>query len=206
LTKLVNVPEVVTYKLSGHYFGWCATPPARIERNGRIKKHHHWYQAVIIVSPIDVDDLDRVTMSRANRKNVHLQILADVRDQPLNNADVKIEVLGCLRPWDPELEREALEPGEDETAMINEMSDITLTQTILDEPTWGPGAESEQKEDTDPKPKVHGMERLKQEYTEKRLAVQRKIDQVPLHKVGVRMPVDRMRDKSVVRNGFFIKR
>jgi len=90
--------------------------------------------------------------------------------------------------------------------MINEMSDITLTQTILDEPAWGPGAGLEQKEDAEPKPKTHGMERVKQEYTEKRLAVQRKIDQIPLHKVGVRMPVDRMRDKSVVRNGFYIRR
>jgi hypothetical protein len=86
------------------------------------------------------------------------------------------------------------------------MSDITLTQTILDEPAWGPEAVSRQEEEAEPKVKAKGMERVKQEYTEKRLKVQKKIDQVPLHKVGVRMPVDRMRDKSVVTNGFYIKR
>lgn len=211
MTKLMNVPDIATYKLCGHYFGWCYSPELT-KKDSHIHKRHHWYQAVIVVSPIDIDNLDRVTMSRANRKDVQIQILVDSQEQPLNNSEMKVEVYGCLRPWDQELETmlaKDLEAGEEvayETAFINEMSDITLTQTILDEPAWGPEAVSQQEEEATPKTKAHGMERIKQEYTQKRLAVQKKIDQVPLHKMGVRMPVDKRKDKSVVMNGYYIKR
>jgi len=212
VTKLIDVPEVAAYKLCGHYFGWCATPPERLEKHGRIHKRHHWFQAVIVVSPIDIDTLDRISMSRANQKEIQIQILADGQDQPPSNAEITVEVLGCLRPWDEELEKmlvEDMQVGEEvafETASINEMKDIELAQLILDSPNWGPEAASEQEKTDEPKPKLHGMERLKKEYTEKRLAVEKKIDKVPLHKVGVRMPVDRMRDGSVVVNGYYIKR
>jgi hypothetical protein len=211
MIKLLNVPEIATYKLCGHYFGWCYSPE-EVEKDGHRQKRQHWSQAVIVVSPIDVDNLDRVTMSRANQKDVQIQILVDSHDLPHNNSEIKVEVYGCLRPWDQELESmlaEDLQAGEEvaiETAFINEMSDITLTQTILNEPAWGPEAVSQQEEEEQPKAKAHGLERVKQEYTEKRLAVQKKIDQVPLHKMGVRMPVDKMRDKSVVTNGFYVKR
>lgn len=211
MTKLINVPDTATYKLCGHYFGWCAAPN---KHNGtdKTRKRDHWFQAVIVVSPVNMGTLDRVTMSRANQKEVHIQILADNQEQPLNNAEIKVDVYGCLRPWDQELETmlaEDLKQDEEvahETVFINEMSDIRLTQTILDEPAWGPEVISRQEKDAKPKPKAHGMERVRQEYTEKRLTVQRKIDQVPLHKMGVRMPVDKMKDKSVVMNGFYIKR
>ena len=212
MIRLFDVPDIAAYKLSGHYFGWCSYPPNRIEKDGRVQKKQYWSQAVIVVSPIDVDKLDRVTMSRANKKDVQIQIFTDEQDHPLNNTEIKVEVYGCLRPWEQEFELELaqdLQAGEEvayETAFINEMSDITLTQTILDEPAWGPEAVTKEEEEKEPKVKAKGMERMKQEYTEKRLKIQQKIDQVPLHKLGVRMPVDRRRDKSVVTNGYYITR
>jgi hypothetical protein len=210
MLQLLNVPDMATYKLSGYYFGWCKVAPEQSEEGGRRKKRHHWSQAVIVVSPIEIEKLDRVTMSRANQKEVHIQILSDGKQVPLNT-EVNVEVSGCLRPWDQELEHMLvmdMNEGEEvafETAAINEMSDINLTQIILDLPAWNPDARAKE-EDSEPKPKAHGIDRVKQEYTDKRLAVQKKIDQVPLHKVGVRMPVDRMRDKSVVLNGYYIER
>jgi hypothetical protein len=58
MMKLLKVPEVATYKLSGHYFGWCSYAPDGLEKKGRVQKRHHWSQAVIVVSPINIDNLD----------------------------------------------------------------------------------------------------------------------------------------------------
>jgi hypothetical protein len=214
MTRLVGVPEMATYKLWGYYFGWCSPPPERVETNGRVKVLHHWLQAVIVVSPVDVDSLDQVSIFRANLPVVRIQILGNSHERLPNNAEVIVEVLGCIRPWDQELESllaEDEKAGEEiafETALINEMSDISFAQDILDRPEWSPEALAQKERDAERKHKAHGhgMERVKQEYTEKRLAVQKKIDQVPLHKVGVRMPADKIKDKSVVINGYFIER
>jgi hypothetical protein len=32
------------------------------------------------------------------------------------------------------------------------------------------------------------------------------MDKVPLHKLGVRAPVDMMKDKTIVTNGFYVRR
>lgn len=214
MLQLIKVPDIATYKLSGYYFGWYKVSPEQIKDDGKRKRRHHWLQAVIVVSPIDIEKLDLVTMSRANQKEVHIQILSDCQHAPPINTEITVEVSGCLRPWDQELEQILamdMKEGEEvafETAAINEMSDINLTQIILDLPAWSPEASKgkEEDEESEPKAKLHGIERVKQEYTEKRLKVQKKIDQVPLHKVSVRMPVDRMRDKSVVLNGYYVER
>lgn len=212
MTKLVNVPEPITYKLSGYYFGWIHIPSKRSESSSR--RRRQWFEAVIVVSPVDIEKIERVTISRANEKDVHIQLLADDQRllQRLMHEEIKVEVFGSLRPWDAELENllaEDMQAGEEvafETARINEIRDIELTRTILDVPAWGPEAVSQQEKEAEPKPKLHGMERVKQEYAAKRLTVQKKIDQVPLHKVGVRMPVDKMRDRAIVTNGYFVRR
>lgn len=210
LIKLIKVPEPVTYRLSGHYFGWCSIPSSRVNKNGH--RWHHWYQAVIIVSPVAIDKLERVSMSRVNAKDVYIQLLEDDRKPPAIGTDIRVEVFGSLRPWDPELEKllaEDMEAGEDvafETARINEMRDIEVAQTILDVPAWGANAVSRQEREAQPNPDLHGMDKLKHEYAAKRLTVQKKLDQIPLHKVGVRMPVDRMRDNAVVMNGYYVER
>ena len=79
--------------------------PYRIEKHNQAKPHRNWFQTVIVVSPIDIDILDRVTICRANKKHVKIQILADGYEQPSNNAEVNVEALGCIRPWDQELEK-----------------------------------------------------------------------------------------------------
>jgi len=211
MTKLVHVPDIATYKLSGYYFGWCRTSEHAEER-GQRRRRRHWHPAVIIVSPIAIEKLDRVTMSRANQREVHIQIIGEDHHPRPINSELDVEVSGCLRPWDPELEHMLavdMRKGEEvafETAATNEMSDINLTQIILDVPAWGPESNSQFAKEAEPKEKAHGMERVKHEYTEKRLAVQKKIDQVPMHKLGVRMPIDSRRDKTVVLNGYYIER
>ena len=207
---LVNIPDTVLYKLCGYYFGWCYLTSERVDRHGRVRKRARWYQAIIIVIPIDIEGLDRVSMSRANQKHAQIQILDD-HEQPGHDEILKIQIFGCIRPWDQELERMLaadMKKGEEvafETAMENEASDIVIAQAILDEPSWHPEVVTE-REAAEPKEKLQGLERVKQEYTEKRLAVQKKIDKVPLHKFGVRMPVDKRKDHTVVTNGFYVER
>ena len=207
---LINISENVLYRLCGYYFGWCYLPSERVDRTGRIRHRSRWYQAIIVVIPIDIDGLDRVSMSRANQKHVQLQILDD-HEQPSHDEVLKIQIFGCIRPWDQELEKTLavdMKKGEEiafETVMENEANDIVVAQAILDEPSWHPEVITE-REAAEPKEKAHGMERVKQEYTEKRLAVQKKIDKVPLHKFGVRMPVDKRKDQTVITNGYFVER
>lgn len=212
--KLDSVAEIVTNKLCGYYFGWCSFPLERPDIGDRIHPSSCWYQAIIIVHPIEINKLERVTMAVASQKEVHIQILAGDREQPVNGTVAKVEVFGCIRPWDQELESilsEDMRADEElafETAITNEASDIEVTRSILDHPSWSPEtvAQKEEEEAAEPKPKVHGVDRLKQEYAAKRLAVQKRIDKVPAHMLGVRMPIDRMKDKSVVMNGYYIKR
>jgi hypothetical protein len=210
MAKLVDVPEPITYKLSGYYFGWVYISSRRSE--SRSRRRRQWFAAVIAVNPVEIEKLDRVTMARANARNVHVQLLADDQRRLHADDELKVEVFGSLRPWDAELENmlvDDMQAGEEvafETARINEMRDIELTQLILDVPAWGPEAVSQQEKEAEPNERLHGMDRVKQQYAAKRLAVQKKIDQVPLHKVGVRMPVDRMRDRGIVTNGYFVRR
>ncbi|RDW74884.1 hypothetical protein BP6252_06026 [Coleophoma cylindrospora] len=213
-TKLDGVADSVMHQLCGYYFGWCSVPSKKHDADGRVHRHSRWHQAIIVVFPIEVNKLERVTMYSATKKNVEIQILVDDHDQPVDGTEVKVEVFGCIRPWDQELESmlaEDMDEGEElafETAITNEMGDIEWTRKTLDHPSWYPEAvfQKEEEEAAEPKPKVHGIERLKQEYAAKRLAVQKKIDKVPAHMLGVRMPVDRHKDKAVDMNGYYIRR
>lgn len=207
---LTNLPDVALYRLSGYYFAWCSPAPKEGGKNDRRKKRQHWFPSIIVVSPVIVNQLDLIKMSHATKKHVQIQVLTDKYDLPDPGAIVNIAVLGCIRPWDDELETlllDDMKAGEEvafETAMINETSDIMLTQTILDNPAWGPEVRSQ--EDAEPKQKKHGLERLKQEYVDTRHTVQKQLDKVPLHRVGVRMPVDKMKEKAVIINGYYIER
>jgi len=212
MMELVDVPDITTYRLCGYYFGWCSPPPERIEKHGHIKERHHWFQAVIIVSPVDVETLDKVTMSSANRKQFKIQILGDSHDQPSHDAELQIKILGGIRPWDQELEKmivddmQADEEVAFETTLANEMSDIGKAQEILNHSAWGLDAGAKPDGDAEAKNKAHGIDKVKQQYAEKRHAVQKKIDRVPLHKLGVRMPIDRMKERSILVNGYYIER
>ncbi|KAH8586140.1 hypothetical protein B0O99DRAFT_748541 [Bisporella sp. PMI_857] len=190
--KLTDVPELATYRLSGYYFGWCTGLAEKLDRNGKRKMDHHWFQAVIIVISVDINKLDGVTMLRANRKHVRIQILDEAEEKLDPDTVLDIEVLGCLRPWDQELERilaADLRAGEElvfETTITKEMNDIKLTQEILEDPSWGSDLIAKERAAKEEKPKVHGFDSAKEEYADVRLKLQQKLDHVPLHKIGVR--------------------
>jgi hypothetical protein len=89
-----------------------------------------------------------------------------------------------------------------EAAMLSEVNDISMAQSILGLPAWSLEAVRERSEQQWP----GGLERVKTGYANTRMAAQRHMDRVPLHKFGVRMPVDQMRDKAILANGFYVVR
>ena len=116
--------------------------------------------------------------------------------------------MGFLRPDEP-TQRAALYKGliagdeaAAEAAMLSEVNDVYMTQSILGHSAWSSEAVRERSDSQ----RLGGLERVKTGYTKTITAAQRHIDRVPLHKIGVRMPVDHMRDKAGLTNGFYVVR
>jgi hypothetical protein len=205
---LVAVPELISPKLLGYYFAWARF----VDNKGKLLPggDSTWSQALVSALPINIAQLERVSFTKASKKNFSVRLIQGSEPMDQNVAMIEIRVMGFVRPDEPSqrlvLEK-GLQAGDEaayDAAMLSEMNDISTAQSVLDHPAWGP--ESVLQEAKGQQESQNWLEKSKKSYTDTKLSVQRSMDKVPLHKVGVRAPIDMMRDKTIVTNGFYVRR
>lgn len=207
--RLRGVSEDTAKKLRGYYFGW-----ARFVTDNKKAEEiegQDWIQVVISVLSIDPSQLIRACITEANKRIISVQFFQDSDDTPPVSNALEVNVLGFIRQDEP-AQREALTKGlqsSDDAAMQAAiaiyMNDISTAQSFLVHPLWGPesnllGNVSERSE------RPGGLGRMKWSFANAATAAQIQLDRVPLDKIGIRSPVDRIRDKSIVANGFWVMR
>jgi hypothetical protein len=194
-------------KLHGYYFAWVR--PLSKKEKGK-PAETSWLQAILAATLIDVYQLARVKVSSASEKQFTLSVIqeSDVDDESFNLSEIfEVRVMGFIRPDEPAQQAKlehGLQAGDEaagEASMLAEVNDVSMAQGFLDHPSWGPDEIGKGSGE-----KTTRMEKLKKGYAETRLAAQRHIDKVPLTKIGVRVPGDSIRQKTVVTNGYYVIR
>lgn len=202
--SISKVSDDICHRLHGYYFGW-----ARLASNGeKTGDEGTWHQAVISSLTLDATQLARASIEEASRRFIAVGLICKYENTPDEGASIEVLIMGFLRPDEPSQRAvlyKGLQAGDEaavEAATLSEANDIYMTLSILGHPSWTVEAIRERSEQQRP----DGLESVKSGYASTRIAAQRQIDRVPLHKVGVRMPVDQMRDKAILINGFYVVR
>ncbi|RDW62455.1 hypothetical protein BP6252_11888 [Coleophoma cylindrospora] len=197
---LTRVPEMVLHRLHGFYFGWARFSDTKSTEQAFEKQ---WNQAVISVLPVKISELARVRLSDSGKRTVKISLVEDNPDVPplFDGSQFEVRVLGFLRPHLPPDMNIELQPEiEAEAEMLEMINDIMVTQALLGRPAWGPDATSQAEGVGEP------LQRVKSRAVEGRIYGQRLVDSIPLHRAGIRVPVDEIRDKSLGAGGFYIVR
>jgi hypothetical protein len=190
-------------RLHGFYFGWAR----KIEKSD--KEESTWCQAIISAVLVDPSQLARAKVAHANKKTVTVRLISDLEDMPSNETKFEVLILGFIRPDEPAhrvILENGLRSGDEaahEAAMLTEVNDVKLAQDILDHPSWS--------SEVSTRPKLQGrkssgLQKIGESYANARMAAQRQMDRVALHKVGVRLEADKLRDKTIVASGFYVVR
>lgn len=157
-----------------------------------------WSQTVISSLPIQASELGKASISQARKRisKIHF-ICDDFESEALQGRNLEIRMMRLIRP-SPLLPSPNLDIEEE---LLATLDGIVYAQMMLqpgfaaERMGMGTGMGEKQTE------RCWG-ERAAMGYADVRLAAQRQVDRVPLH----RMEVDRMRDRGVGVNGFFVVR
>lgn len=210
---LGGIPVSILQRLNGHYFGWTRTAPENRKKSGpvteSITEPGPWLQSIISVSPrVLAEQMNNVRLQQALTSITSIRFLEEVDHLPPSRLEVRI--MGFIRPIEPAAtstaaDAEALE----EERILLEVCDASLAQSALDHPAWAPDsvpAVTGEKSVDDNKEKASFFDRSKDGYANVRMTGQRMVDRVPLHRFGVRMGTDELKDRAVAVNGFYILR
>jgi hypothetical protein len=205
--SITKVLENVSQKLHGYYFGW-----ARIIQKGEkttiMKGDDTWHQAVVSSLTLDASQLARASIAEANKRYISVRLICDYESNPQDGASIEVQVMGFLRPDEPPKRAvlyKGLQVGDEaaaEAAMLSDVNDVSIVQSILNHPAWSLERIREKRDQQRP----HGLGRITTGIANTRMAAQRHMDRVPLRKLGVRMPIDRFRDKAILTRGFYVVR
>ncbi|KAJ5313099.1 hypothetical protein PENANT_c018G09093 [Penicillium antarcticum] len=198
---LTKMPDWVVEQLRGYFFGW-----ARFEASSSKEPAGPWCPAILSVRALDPLQTARVNLAQIAKRLVALRLLEDI---PLQSTKVEIRVLGYLRAEIPpptgstsQQLTEAQEAAA-EAAVLADMYDASVVQDTLSHPAWASG-----------NPDTHNLQRQNTGWVDRTLEAygniqsqgQKLVQQVPLHRLGVRSAVDEIRESQVAVNGFFIVR
>ncbi|RFU34698.1 hypothetical protein B7463_g1613, partial [Scytalidium lignicola] len=204
---LTKIPEDANRKLRGYYYGWVRVEKG--EKKVTASDTDSWYQVIISVLSLDASQLAYASVTAASKKYLTLQLIQELEDIPFGLNEFEVQLMGFIRPDEPS-QRAALAKGLQagdqaaaEAALLAEMSDIAMAQSVLDHPAWSPMVVTQSRS-------IEGkqglLQRIGSGYAETRLKVQKQVDRVPLHKLGVRLPIDEMEDKGLIPNGYYVVR
>ncbi|KAJ6098504.1 hypothetical protein N7467_000039 [Penicillium canescens] len=198
---LTKMPDWVVEQLRGYFFGW-----ARFEVSSSKEPAGPWCPAILSVRTLDPLQTARVNLAQIAKRVVALRLLEEV---PLQSAKVEVRVMGYLRAEIPpptgstSQQLAEAQAAAAEAAVLADVYDASVVQDTLCHPAWA----SE-------KPDAHGFQRQNAGWVDRTLEAygdiqtrgQKLVEQVPLHRLGVRSAVDVIRESQVAVNGFFIVR
>ena len=198
--NLTKLPDWVTDQLRGYFFGW-----ARFENaSSKGSLTGPWCQAILSVRALDPLQAARVNLAQIAKRMVALRLLGDV---PLQNDKIEVRVLGYLRAEIPpptgstSQELADAQATATEAAMLADVYDASVVQDTLAHPAWAaehPTLELQQN--------FSWIDRTQEGFTNIITRGQKFVEQVPLHKIGVRSVTDEIRESQVAVNGFYIVR
>ncbi|KAJ5109529.1 hypothetical protein N7456_006204 [Penicillium angulare] len=199
---LSKVPDWATQQLRGYFFGW-----ARFDiGSSKESTPGLWSAAILSIRPVDPIQAARVDMTKIANLVTQLRLLDDI---PLETTKVEIRIMGFLRvDVPPPIGQTSQELAEAqataaEAAVLAESYDEFVVQNTLSHIVWAPDSQCHgniQRQDSG------WIERTKEGYADIRNRGQKWVEQVPLHRLGVRSATDQVRERQVAVNGFYIVR
>lgn len=201
---LTSVPDWVSEQLRGYFFGWA--------KFGTDKQSDPssstWSPIIVAVRTLDPLQAARVNISQISKHIVTLRLLDEV-DESLTSSKVQIRLMGFLRVEVPPPKGSTSQELADahaaaaEASILADAYDADVVQSTLAHPAWSPetcsAAEVQKQSST-------WVERTMDGYSAIRIKGQKLVEQVPLHKLGVRSATDELRERQVAVNGFYIVR
>ena len=189
---LSGIAEHISHQLRGHYFAWVRR---RLDKGAPRLDTDIWSQTVISSLPMHPSNLHKATIVEASKRIFKIHFISDCfESQVYDMKNLEIKVMGFVRP-----DAHPVSSNEIEEELVASLNDIIFAQSILDQPVFAPEIEGEGQ--------GRGLlERATTGYADVRLRAQREMDRVPLHRMGLRMEVDRLRDEGVGLNGFYVVR
>ncbi|OQE29878.1 hypothetical protein PENSTE_c002G03102 [Penicillium steckii] len=201
---LNSIPDWVPEQLRGYFFGW-----AKFETSKQSDPSlSTWSPIILAVRTLDPLQAARVNISQISKYVVTLRLLDD-GDEPPQSPKVQIRLMGFLRVEVPPPKGSTSQELADAQAAAAEASiladayDADVVQSTLAHPAWSAETLSTieiQKQNST------WVERTMDGYSAIRIKGQKLVEQVPLHKLGVRSATDEWRERQVAVSGFYIVR
>ena len=202
--RLLKVPDWVLEQLRGYFFGW-----ARFETSAAQQKSATptaWSSAILSVSALDPLQAVRVNMSQATKHVIQIRLLEDV---PFQTTKLEIRLMGFLRTEIPPpigktsqalIEAQATAA---EAALLADAYDVSVVHSTLAHPAWAPDSQTREEMH---RQNASWIDKTLQGYESIVAKGQKWVEQVPLHRLGVRSTADEWRERQVAVNGFYIVR
>jgi len=198
---LTKFPDWVIEQLRGYFFG-CA----RFDMStGQEKLMGPWCPAILSIRNLDPLQAARVNIAQVAKHVVQLRLLDEV---PLQTAKVEVRLMGFLRVDIPtptgntSRELADAQAAAAEAAVLADAYDASVVRSTLSHPAWAPeGPLFDQDQQN-----IGWVDKTRQGYENIRAKGQKWVEQVPLHRLGVRSVADEWRERQVAVNGFYIVR
>ncbi|KAJ5224959.1 hypothetical protein N7468_006184 [Penicillium chermesinum] len=199
--SLQKFPSWVPEQLRGYFFGWT-----RLDRSSKDAQAEPWRPSILSIRNLDPLEAARVDMSQVARRFVALRILDDMPVQPCS---LEMRVMGFLRAEIPpptgktHQELAESQAAAAEAATLADSYDVSIVENTLSHPAWAPEIQSlaeRQRQETGWK------DRTREGYANILNRGHKLVDQIPLHRVGVRSATDEVRERQIAVNGFYIVR
>lgn len=199
---LTKAPDWVSEQLRGYFFGWARFDVSTAKESSM----GLWCPIVLSVGSLDPLQASEVNMSKISKRVVLLRLLDEV---PVQTTKLEVRLMGFLRAEIPPPTGSTSQELADahataaEAAILADAYDASVVQTTLAHPAWDPEvptpAELQRQE-------AGWVDRTREGYTNMRAKGQKWVEQVPLHRIGVRSALDEWNESQVAVNGFFIVR
>jgi len=174
-------PDDIKERLRGVYFGWASLEPSN-SRDSPL-----WHQAVIAVGS---SPYGRLSIAPKIIIAVHLFHEFGVS---FVSAKLKVIAMGFLRSM--------ITPGTSLQQRLDMVSrDVLLTVASLTRPNWGPEVAANRLRS------VKSARSLGDRFVGTRERVQRRVENVPVHRLGVRTPGQEAKDEVYGRGGYWVAR
>lgn len=199
---LDRFPSWVPEQLRGYFFGWTRLDTGK----GKDSLVEPWRPSILSIRNLDPLEAAKVDISQVAKRFVALRILEDVSFQ---SSSLEIRVMGFLRAEIPppvgqtSQELADSQAAATEASMLADAYDASIVQSTLSSPAWAADIQSAAELQ---RQELGWKDRTREGYSNAMNRGQRWVEQIPLHRVGVRSATDEARESQIAVNGFYIVR
>ncbi|KAK4211178.1 hypothetical protein QBC37DRAFT_290832 [Rhypophila decipiens] len=189
-TNLVDVPGDIKVNLRGVYFGWACVLPGR-GVDPAIIAENCWYEAVIMATKSAYASVIAET-------DIKVYLAHEFGDGVrFTDAKMKVIVMGFIRP--------EVQPAQGTVASVQDRlemasQDVMVTMASLGRENWGPDMTLDRLKT------AKSSRSLGDKFNDARTKVQRTVEKVPVHGVGIRTFGGEERDRIHGTGGYWVAR